>query len=52
MTAVAMSSDTMTAVTGIGQFILGTLTNHAQLILTISAVLLVFGFLARKLSLR
>ena len=52
MQAVAYSEATSTAVEGVASFIIGTLTNYAPMLLLIGAVMLIFGFLARKLSLR
>lgn len=52
MAPVAYSEATTTAVTSTANFLIGTLTNHAPMLLLISAVMLIFYFLARKFSLR
>ncbi len=52
MTPVAQAPGLMTAATDVGGYIIGTLGNHAGFLLTVSAILLVFGFLASKMSLK
>lgn len=50
MTPVAYNEATTTAVTNVANFMIGTLTNYAPMLLTIFAVLYIFRFLSRKLS--
>lgn len=52
MTPVAYNATTTQAVSDVVNFLIGTLTNYAPMLLMIGGAFIIFGFLSRKLSLR